>query len=165
MTNINTIQMLARYNAWTNDLIFEAIDKLINDESNKKDIIILNKMVRALNHNYTVDLIWQAHLQKRNHGIIERNPTVHPPFNALANKQQEMSKWYISWSDDLTDSALNEKINVKLIGGNEVIMSCEEIFLHVVNHTTYHRGFIAELFFQMQLKPPATDLTVFLRNK
>jgi len=35
---------------------------------------------------------------------------------------------------------------------------------HVVNHTTYHRGFVADLFYQVPAKPPVTDLPVFLRD-
>ena len=75
-----------------------------------------------------------------------------------------MDEWYIAWSDSLTDEILSEKYNVTLIGGNRVAMSREEMFLHVVNHTTYHRGFIASLFFQLKLKPPATDLSMFLQD-
>jgi uncharacterized damage-inducible protein DinB len=36
--------------------------------------------------------------------------------------------------------------------------------LHVVNHTTYHRGHIAAMMYQMPARPPTTDLPVFLRN-
>lgn len=43
-------------------------------------------------------------------------------------------------------------------------MTREEIILHVVNHATYHRGFVADVFYQVPAKPPATDLPVFLRD-
>jgi len=33
-----------------------------------------------------------------------------------------------------------------------------------VNHTSYHRGFIADLFYQIPVRPPVTDLPVFLRD-
>jgi uncharacterized damage-inducible protein DinB len=35
---------------------------------------------------------------------------------------------------------------------------------HVVNHTTYHRGYIADYFYQIPSRPPTTDLPVFLRD-
>jgi len=38
------------------------------------------------------------------------------------------------------------------------------MLLHVINHTTYHRGFIADLFYQIPAHPPTTDLPVFLRD-
>jgi uncharacterized damage-inducible protein DinB len=34
----------------------------------------------------------------------------------------------------------------------------------VVNHTTYHRGVVADCFYQIPSRPPTTDLPVFLRD-
>jgi uncharacterized damage-inducible protein DinB len=50
------------------------------------------------------------------------------------------------------------------VGGGEGVMSCAEIALHVGNHATYHRGYIADMFFQVPAQPPTTDLTVFIRD-
>jgi uncharacterized damage-inducible protein DinB len=36
------------------------------------------------------------------------------------------------------------------------------MFLHVVNHKTYHRGWVSERLFDFGMKPPQTDLSVFL---
>lgn len=44
------------------------------------------------------------------------------------------------------------------------MISREEIILHIVNHGTYHRGFVSDMLDQMPIVPPATDLTVFLRD-
>jgi uncharacterized damage-inducible protein DinB len=43
-------------------------------------------------------------------------------------------------------------------------MTRGEILLHVVNHATYHRGWVAEMFFQVPARNPATDLPVYLRE-
>jgi uncharacterized damage-inducible protein DinB len=59
---------------------------------------------------------------------------------------------------------LEEKVSFTLIGGNPGVMTRGEILLHVVNHTSYHRGFVADLFYQVPSRPPATDLPVFLRE-
>ena len=36
------------------------------------------------------------------------------------------------------------------------------MFLHIVNHKTYHRGWVSEMFFDWNINPPETDLCVFL---
>ena len=52
-----------------------------------------------------------------------------------------------------------------LVGGNRGVMTRGEILLHVVNHTTYHRGFVADLMYQVPgAHPPTTDLPVYLRE-
>jgi uncharacterized damage-inducible protein DinB len=43
-------------------------------------------------------------------------------------------------------------------------MTRGEILLHIVNHTSYHRGFVADLFFQVPARPPTMDLPVYLRE-
>ena len=43
-------------------------------------------------------------------------------------------------------------------------MSRGDILVHVVNHATYHRGWIAEMFFQVPARSPATDRPVYLRG-
>ena len=67
--------------------------------------------------------------------------------------------------DVLPEAALGEEIRFTLIGGNEGVMTRSDILFHVVNHTSYHRGFVADLFFQVPLRPPLTDLPVFLREQ
>ena len=51
---------------------------------------------------------------------------------------------------------------IHFIGGEKGSMSRGDILLHVVNHATYHRGWVAEMFFQVPARNPTTDLPVFL---
>jgi uncharacterized damage-inducible protein DinB len=55
-------------------------------------------------------------------------------------------------------------VHFTLVGGNKGVMTRGEILLHVVNHTTYHRGFVGDLICQVPAQPPTTDLPVFLRK-
>ena len=43
-------------------------------------------------------------------------------------------------------------------------MSRNEIILHVVNHGTYHRGFVSDMMYQVPAVLPANDLSVYLRD-
>ena len=51
-----------------------------------------------------------------------------------------------------------------IVGGGSGSMSRGDILLHVVNHTIYHHGHIADMIYQIPASPPATDLPVFLRD-
>ena len=44
-------------------------------------------------------------------------------------------------------------------------MRREDIVLLAVNHTTYHRGHVAAMLYQISTEPPTTDLPVFLREE
>ena len=72
-----TTRMLARYNAWANKTLFDAVAVLPPGEAIKERASLFANMVHTLNHLYVVDLIWQAHLQGRDHGSHVR-PSVTP---------------------------------------------------------------------------------------
>ncbi len=164
MVTTRTARMLSRYNAWANKMTFDAVAALPEAEAVKERQSLFRNMVHTLNHNYVIDLIWQAHLEGREHGFATRNTKDHPPLADLWQKQQAVDAWYIAWSDKVTDAALDETVRFTLIGGNPGEMTRGEILLHVVNHTSYHRGFVADLFYQVPARPPTTDLPVYLRE-
>ena len=164
MITTSTAHMLTRYNAWANKLIFDAVAALPEGEATKERQSLFKNMVHTLNHNYVIDLIWQAHLEGREHGFEARNTKTHPPLDELWRKQRVIDDWYIAWSDALTDAALEEEVRFTLIGGNPGVMTRGEILLHIVNHTAYHRGFVGDMFFQVPARAPTTDLPVYLRE-
>jgi uncharacterized damage-inducible protein DinB len=164
MITTSTARLLTRYNAWANRLVFEAVAALPEAEATKERKSLFRNMVHTLNHNYVIDRIWQAHLEGRAHGYEGRNTQDHPPLAELWRAQEEVDRWYREWGARLTDAALDEDVNFVLIGGNAGVMTRGQILLHVVNHTTYHRGFVADLFYQVPARPPTTDLPVYLRE-
>lgn len=165
MITPRTARMLTRYNAWSNKIWFDSVAALPAGESMKERKSVFKNMVHTLNHNYVIDVIWQAHIEGREHGLTARNTPDHPPLEELWRLQQEIDAWYIAWSDALTETAIDERRTVTLIGGNRVSMSRGEMLLHLYHHTAYHRGFVGQMLFEVpDCRPPFTDLPVFLRE-
>jgi uncharacterized damage-inducible protein DinB len=160
----SNVRMLARYNAWANELIFKAVAALPPGEAVKPRPSVFRNMVHTLNHNYVIDRIFQAHLEGREHGYAARNTAEHPPLDELWRAQQELDRWYIEWSDATPESSLNETVRFGFVGGGEGLMSRREILQHLVVHTSYHRGFVAQMMYDIPVRPPTTDLTVYLRD-
>jgi uncharacterized damage-inducible protein DinB len=156
--------MLTRYNAWANELIFDAVAKLPEGEAVKPRTTLFKNLLHTLNHNYVIDLIFQAHLEGRDHGFTARNTPGHPPLEELWAAQRVVDRWYVAWSDRMSHAELDENVSFTFVGGGAGVMTRSEILLHVVNHTTYHRGFVSDLFYQIPVRPPTTDLPVFLRD-
>ena len=156
---------LTRYNAWANKLIFEAVGALPEDEALKPRPGVFRNMVHTLNHIYVIDRIFQAHLERREHGYTARNTAEHPPLAELWRIQQEIDTWYIGRYDAMSAAELNQKVEFTFVGGGQGVMTRAEILFHVVNHTTYHRGNVASAMYAVPgCRPPATDLPVFLRD-
>jgi uncharacterized damage-inducible protein DinB len=155
---------LTRYNAWANELIFAAVAALPEGEATKPRRSVFKNMVHTLNHGYVIDRIFQAHLEGREHGYTARNTESHPPLAELWRAQQDLDRWYVNWSDAISDAALGERVKFAFVGGGEGVMTRGEILQHLVGHTSYHRGFVAQMMYDVPARPPTTDLTVFLRD-
>jgi len=159
-----TARMLTRYNAWANRLIFDAVAALPAGEATRERPTLFKNMVNTLNHLYTVDFIWQAHLEGRSHGVPALKTVLHPELADLSRAQAAIDDWYIGYAGRLDEAGLGAPVEFTLIGGNAGRMSRGDILLHVVNHTSYHRGWVAEMFYAVPRHPPTTDLPVFLRE-
>jgi len=156
--------MLTRYRAWANSELFASLGKLPEDELTKQQPIVFGSILRTLNHVYSMDLVWQAHLQGRAHGFTTRNPPDPPPLAQLCAAQSAIDAWFVRYAEDLSESDAEAIIDFVFIGGGQGAMSRDAILLHVVNHATYHRGHIADMMNHIPAHPPTTDLPVYLRK-
>jgi uncharacterized damage-inducible protein DinB len=153
---------LARYKTWADELTLGAVAALPFGEAARERPTLFKSIIGTLNHNYVVDLIWQAHLEGREHGFTARNVLLFPDLGALTEAQREANGWLNAWAAAQTDATLRQPVGFRLVSGEEGTMTRGEILLHIVNHATYHRGWVSDLFFQIPAKPPTTDWNVFL---
>ena len=164
MAATKTVRMLTRYKAWANQLIFSMVKDLPNEEAVRQRQTRFGNMVHTLNHVYVIDAVFQAHLQGREHGYTARNTSAPPPLDELWDAVRALDEWYVSFTDGVSPEELDRSIHFNFIGGGEGVMTCNEMLLHVVNHGTYHRGFVGDMMYQAGVTPSATDLPVFLRD-
>ena len=165
MINAKTARMLTRYNTWSNKVWYDAIAALPEGEATKPRTSLFKSIVHTMNHNVVIDLIWQAHLEGRDHGMTARNSAESPTLEQWRKDQQAIDQWYEQWSDKQTDETLADRRPITLIGGNCVVMSQGEMLLHLYHHTAYHRGFAGDMMFNVKgHRAPVTDLPVFLRE-
>ena len=160
----SAVRTLTRYNAWANEKIFDAVVALPEGEATRPRKSVFKNMVHTLNHNYVIDRIFQAHLEGRPHGYSARNTESHPPLPELRAAQRNLDRWYIDAYDAMDEARLNEKVSFTFVGGGKGVMTRAEILQHLVNHTTYHRGAVAQMMYDASARPPTTDLTVYLRD-
>ena len=162
--DVATASLFARYRAWADKLTYDSVAALPPGEADKPRQTLFKTIVGTLNHNLLIDRVWQAHIEGRDHGFKARNVVIHADLPALWTAQRAMNQWWIDWSAAQTGKSLEAPVRFRFIDGDEGTMTRGAILLHVVNHGSYHRGWIAEMFFDVPRKPPTTDLPVFLRE-
>jgi uncharacterized damage-inducible protein DinB len=162
--NSHHLHLMAKYRAWADKLTFDAVAALPAGEASKERPTLFRSIIGTLNHNHVVDLIWQAHLEGRPHGFTARNLVLYPDLHDLWAAQQNINAWFVDWAQAQSAAAFDELLRFTFISGEAGAMTRGEILLHVVNHATYHRGWVAEMFFAVPAKNPTTDLPVFLQE-
>jgi uncharacterized damage-inducible protein DinB len=157
------IKLLAKYKAWADELTFSTVRKLPEGEATKKRSTRFGSMVHTLNHVYVIDDIFKAHLLGCRHSYTARNTEYPPPFEELWDMQREMDKWYVDYAENSSEKNLSEVVEFQFVGGGSGAMSRVDMIIHIVNHSTYHRGFVGDLMYQIPAIPPANDYPIFLR--
>jgi uncharacterized damage-inducible protein DinB len=162
---MSDVKTMMRYKAWADELFLAKVAQLSEAQLVAPQPIIFGNMLRTLHHSYAMDRVWQAHLLGEAHRYTTRNPDNPPSFAVLHEMQLAMDAWYMTYADALDTEALGEIVEFEFIGGGHGAMSRGDILLHVANHTTYHRGHVADMLYHCAVFPPTTDLPVFLRER
>jgi uncharacterized damage-inducible protein DinB len=165
MMDTATAVMLSDYNAWADEALFAAMARLPREHLYRRTKTLFGSMVGTLNHNYQVDVIWRANILGKEHGFSNRRELLHPEFEDLVTAQTEMDRWFIDWARRQSPGSLNERVRFRFVSGKHAEMEKGCMLLHVINHKTYHRGWVSEMFFDVAATPPETDLSVFLTEQ
>ncbi|KAB0495670.1 DinB family protein [Pseudomonas vancouverensis] len=164
MITARTAWLLADYKRWANQRLFDSLAALPAGEVSKARDSVFKNMIGTLNHVYVVDCIWQAHLEGRGHGFKTSHDLLHADLLDLRQAQKEIDAWYCSWSARQSDTSLNASIEFNFVSGESGSMSAGAMLMHVVNHASYHRGWVVQMYFEIPAMPPVTDMPVYLRE-
>lgn len=156
--------MLMRYSAWANERLYEALSSLPSETLTTPRPGRPQGMLGVLGHICAVDHIWQGHLQGQPHGLTARKLDPLPGFDTLHRLQRASDAWYVAHTEAQDATTFAHTIDFRFIDGEAGSMRHGDILLHLSNHKTYHRGYIADMLYEAGLKPPTMDLPVFLRD-
>jgi uncharacterized damage-inducible protein DinB len=159
---VRNIGMLTRYSAWANDRLYAALAGMDSHELSRVRQGRSNTVLSLLGHNYVVDLIWQAHCQGRAHGFTKRALKEPMSLAQLQTAQTAVDAWFVDYAIQQSEASLSEVIDFVYVSGQAARMQRGDVLMHIVNHKTYHRGYIADMMYESGGKPPSMDLNVFL---
>ena len=158
------VRMMVHYMGWANRIMLDATAELPPAEIVKPRATLFGNIAHTFNHILVIDDVFRCHLEGRPHGYSARNTETAPPFEEVRRRLEDMDRFYIELAETLAVDELNETIAFEYIGGGAGAMTRQEILLHLANHSTYHRGFVADMFWQIPFRAAANDLSVFLRD-
>ncbi|QRY77277.1 DinB family protein [Pseudomonas sp. PDNC002] len=162
MINAATANLFAQYKRWADHAFLEGLAGLPAGELSRERAGPMKTMIATLNHVYVVDRIWRAHLEGREHGFQSRQEIPFPSFEELRLAQEESDDWYVAWAAMQTDASLNRSVDFRFVSGMQGSMTAGAMLMHVVNHGSYHRGWLVQMCFEIPAMPAMTDLSIYL---
>jgi uncharacterized damage-inducible protein DinB len=156
---------ISRHILWSDRLMYDALAQIPEAELNQERPSLFRNMLHSMNHMVVINHIWQCHLLGQSHPYSARNTSEYPALAEMRERHLGLDQWYVNWFEGLDPDSLTEAIDYELIGGQPGRMSRLQILMHIAMHTHYHRGYVADMIYQVQgHRPPVMDLPVFYRE-
>ena len=164
MPDFSLVHRMTAYMAWADDVMLKNAEHLLDAELTAPRGALFGSIAGTFDHTLVVGEIFRGHLEGRSHPHRTRYRDEALPYPDVARRLREINDYYVGQARKCTDAELAETITFEFVGGGDGAMTREDILLHLVNHATYHRGFVSTLLYPLNTKSAATDLTVFLRD-
>ena len=87
MLDHDAAKSLVRYKTWADSLTLSAVAGLPPGEAARERPTLFKSIIGTLNHSCIVDLIWQAHLEGREHGFTARKQIPSGPAVLIPHSQ------------------------------------------------------------------------------
>lgn len=160
---MNELLELFAYNAWATRIMFDAVAQ-VSDEDYLRDL----KSSHGGIHGTLAHTVWAEHLWL-NRWVGKPNPaapqgkdlqdlaSVRARFEEIESERNRLLATF-------TDARLDETRVVKPTSGGAYVHTYRQMFRHLVNHSSYHRGQVVTFLRQLGFKPPSTDLILYYRR-
>lgn len=144
---------MLQYNEWANNQVLNA---LVDIEGECPE-----EITRLFNHIVSAQMNWLSRiLDKQIINELWKNNSI----EGCITLSKESSKEWLRFVEGLKDEDLSRVIVYKNTKGIQFENTIEDILIHLINHSTYHRAQIAMSFRKSGLTPPVTDYIVYRRE-
>lgn len=162
--NINDIQTLYKYNEWANNKFIQVIKGLSEEQFSFEIKSSFSSVRDTLGHIVSAEWIWLRRWLGESPGSMP-DWLDKPALETLINKLSEVESGRRNFLSGLNDESLQKIISYRNTKGEVHKRILQNLFQHVVNHSTYHRGQLATLLRQLGTVPPTTDFVLFTSEK
>ncbi len=155
----NHFELMARYNQWMNEKLYQVCAD-IPDEERKKDLGAYFKSIHAtLNHLLYGDKAWMGRFIKKPFQVKVIGQELYEDFGELHVERIVTDQEILDWSQVLSPEWLESQFEyTSNVDGKTRILPTWILVTHMFNHQTHHRGQVTTLIKQLGHEPGITDL-------
>jgi uncharacterized damage-inducible protein DinB len=160
---IDELRTLFAYDSWASDLLLDAV-KALPEEAIRRDLgtshqSLLGTMVHVVAAEEQWLSRWKGAPRSKLTGLDQIASL--DALRAWWSKVRAERDAYIA---SLGEADLEREMEMPTTAGATYRHRYADMFRHLANHSTYHRGQVAAMLRQLGEKPPSTDLIRFYRE-
>jgi uncharacterized damage-inducible protein DinB len=157
-------QMLAAYNAWANERLYDAAVKLPDADYRADRGAFFGSLHGTLNHLLLGDRIWMHRFTGEGEEPKQLDAILFDDFAELRAARRREDARIVAYIDSLSDAALAGTLRYRSTRSPaELEQELAPLLLHFFNHQTHHRGQAHCLLTGFAGEAPSFDLLVYQR--
>lgn len=157
---------LAAYNNWANGITHSWLEQLTDEQWSQPVVSSFNSIAETVIHVAGAETVWLDRLR-----MVPAENQVWLPAVFKGSKKEAVDLWKQSSQNletfvrDFEETKLQADLPFKRLNGDAYIMPHYQLFAHVFNHSTYHRGQLVTMLRQVGFTGVnPTDIMIFFRK-
>lgn len=170
MSRIVQFRLLAAYNEWMNQKVYEGAGRLDPDSLRRDRGAFFGSILGTLSHLVNADTIWLLRFGQLPRPIpildeVRQWPApdaldsrLFDDFDALRAHRRVVDGLIRRWIEELQEEDLDQDLHYRSMRGVPAQRPFALLLLHFFNHQTHHRGQVSTLLTQAGIDLGVTDL-------
>jgi uncharacterized damage-inducible protein DinB len=139
--NLARYKMFAGYNAWANERLYNAAEKLGADDYRADRGAYFKSMHGTLNHILVADRIWMKRFTGQGEAPGRLDAILHEDIGSLRAARDREDARISAYVDQLTEAELAANFSyMTIVNPKQVTQPLAPALDHFFNHQTHHRG-------------------------
>ncbi len=176
MNRLQHLQLMADYNRWMNEKVYQAAAGLCDEELLADRKAFFGSILGTLNHLVVADTIWLKRFAQHPAGHPSLEPIKHledpqalnqllfTELDALLARRRLLDQVIVAWTAELSEADLDSVLSYSSTAGIKADRNFYGLLTHFFNHQTHHRGQATTLLSQAGVDVGSTDLLTLVPN-
>jgi uncharacterized damage-inducible protein DinB len=157
------LAMMARYNRWASERLFEQVDTLSEDEYRRDTGLFFKSIHGTLNHLLVAEqLLWFRRFAHGEAPAMQLDAEAEPDRARLRARLLEGAQAWLPWLAALPPARLGSPFAYRSTKGQDLVLPFAATLAHVFNHSTHHRGQVSAGLTMLGRPAPVIDLAHML---
>lgn len=152
------------FNTWASQKILDVILNMQEEEQHREIPGSFPSLYKTVLHMLDAESIWWQRLK-----LLEKLQVPSQHFSGtmkeLAEELLQQSRRWEEWVGNASELMLEHVFHYQTFTGEQFKQPTWQVIMHVINHSTYHRGQLINMLRQLgKEKLPATDFILWARG-